>query len=277
MPRPPFPRRSNDEEDPTGIHDLLSSLPDPGPMPADLTRRISETLAREQQERGIATGPWVDRPPSKRFSTGKFIAGLAAAAAVTAVAAVGINAVGGMRSTTSSDSTQADLTQATQHRSGGGSPAPAPAAEQEGASAQGQGRAAVGGYQTAGILILTTGREYTSASLATRARDLIGLAGSPGESNASRSAAPQPTASWSAGPASDAAMASPHVVRDCLATQSIASAGEVVVDLAEFEGRPAAVVVTLNRGTRRAHVVSRDCGVGPKQRPMAGPVVLAGP
>ena len=35
------------EHDPTGMRALLSSLPDPGPMPEDLVARITAALAHE--------------------------------------------------------------------------------------------------------------------------------------------------------------------------------------------------------------------------------------
>lgn len=48
---------SSAEEDPTGIHDLLSSLPDPGPMPEFLSRRISDSLAHEAAVRSGRVAP----------------------------------------------------------------------------------------------------------------------------------------------------------------------------------------------------------------------------
>ena len=45
------------EDDPTGIRDLLSALPDPGPMPQDLVERIEARLAVEQVSRQQATVP----------------------------------------------------------------------------------------------------------------------------------------------------------------------------------------------------------------------------
>lgn len=39
------------EPDPTGMRALLASLPDPGPMPAEVTARITAALHREQQHR----------------------------------------------------------------------------------------------------------------------------------------------------------------------------------------------------------------------------------
>ena len=37
------------EHDPTGMRDLLASLPDPGPMPEDLVARIMAALAEESR------------------------------------------------------------------------------------------------------------------------------------------------------------------------------------------------------------------------------------
>lgn len=45
------------EDDPTGVRALLSSLPDPGPMPPELVERITASLAEEQQERVPTTAP----------------------------------------------------------------------------------------------------------------------------------------------------------------------------------------------------------------------------
>lgn len=45
------------EPDPTGMRALLASLPDPGPMPAEVTERITASLQRAQQHRLGAPGP----------------------------------------------------------------------------------------------------------------------------------------------------------------------------------------------------------------------------
>ncbi|WP_203230470.1 hypothetical protein, partial [Segeticoccus rhizosphaerae] len=46
---------SSPDEDPTGVRALLSSLPEPGPMPPELVARITASLEREQQERAHQT------------------------------------------------------------------------------------------------------------------------------------------------------------------------------------------------------------------------------
>jgi len=45
------PRPEDREDDPTGVRELLSALPDPGPVPEDLAARISASLDDLDQER----------------------------------------------------------------------------------------------------------------------------------------------------------------------------------------------------------------------------------
>jgi hypothetical protein len=45
------PPRQPDDVDPTGVRDLLAALPDPGPMPEDLVRRIEARLEVERASR----------------------------------------------------------------------------------------------------------------------------------------------------------------------------------------------------------------------------------
>ena len=69
------------ELDPTGIRHMLSSLPDPGPMPADLVDRINASIAHEESARGV-------RPvvvPLRRRSVWPKVAVAAAAVAVVGV------------------------------------------------------------------------------------------------------------------------------------------------------------------------------------------------
>lgn len=46
-----------EEHDPTGVRALLSSLPDPGPMPEHLVLRIQQSLEREQEHRQRGEDP----------------------------------------------------------------------------------------------------------------------------------------------------------------------------------------------------------------------------
>lgn len=85
--------RGSQEHDPTGVRNLLSSLPDPGPMPEDLVERITASLEREQQDRARQrdtsnVSPLTTaRSRRSRRSRPLLVAGIAAAGlAVVAVA-----------------------------------------------------------------------------------------------------------------------------------------------------------------------------------------------
>lgn len=61
-PHPPVPDRDDEDEvDPTGIRDLLRALPDPGPMPEELVRRIETRLAVELAHRA-PSHPFTETP-----------------------------------------------------------------------------------------------------------------------------------------------------------------------------------------------------------------------
>jgi len=78
------------EPDPTGVRALLAALPDPGPMPAEVTARITASLQRAQEQRNRASGatPAVSSLPQRRRSRAPHV--LAAAASVAAVALAGV-------------------------------------------------------------------------------------------------------------------------------------------------------------------------------------------
>ena len=86
------------EDDPTGMRALLSSLPDPGPMPDDLVARIQASLLSESRSRAAdaQTPHAIPQPPvapnrhgasipaSRKRPVGQWIFGLAAAGVVVA-------------------------------------------------------------------------------------------------------------------------------------------------------------------------------------------------
>lgn len=100
----PRPHRGpgTDEDDPTGIRDLLRTLPEPGPMPADLVERISARLSEEQEHRagrGAGAGglaPVVDLAEQRsRRRPGRTLAYLGVAAAGLLVATVAVGELAG--------------------------------------------------------------------------------------------------------------------------------------------------------------------------------------
>ncbi|GAA1171772.1 hypothetical protein GCM10009584_10870 [Ornithinimicrobium humiphilum] len=103
----PLPEREPEahEDDPTGIRALLSALPDPGPMPADLVERIEARLAVEQEHRTrSAAGGLAARSDSvidlaaerSRRRPGRTVAMLGVAAAGLLVATVTIGELAGV-------------------------------------------------------------------------------------------------------------------------------------------------------------------------------------
>lgn len=104
--------RNADDVDPTGIRDLLAGLPDPGPMPDDLVRRIEARLEVEQaarqhgaSARGRQADPVVDLAAERgRRRPARTLAWLGAAAAgLVATAAVVPQLVDGLGGTGSAD------------------------------------------------------------------------------------------------------------------------------------------------------------------------------
>ncbi|MGB7449764.1 MAG: hypothetical protein WA892_11640 [Ornithinimicrobium sp.] len=105
------PRREDPEADPTGVRELLSSLPDPGPMPDHVAARIAASLdeqARRQAGQPVppaadrAVTPVVGGPPRAagrpvldldrqpaRPRPAQWLSAVAAVAAVVAVGVVG--------------------------------------------------------------------------------------------------------------------------------------------------------------------------------------------
>ncbi|MGL5908914.1 MAG: hypothetical protein ACRCZP_02865, partial [Phycicoccus sp.] len=162
------------EHDPTGIRELLSRLPEPGPMPPDLVARISAALADESggvarlrpdsttassdlgtMPRSDRTGPDDDRTavlvPSRRPRWQV----LGAAAAVLAV--VGL---GGLVVSTMPGGIEASMGMSEDSAGSSGR------GQQLAPRGEAGGRAAIGGTD---VQVVTTGTAYTSAGLAEQA------------------------------------------------------------------------------------------------------------
>lgn len=100
------PTGDGDEVDPTGVRALLQGLSDPGPMPADLVRRIEARLEVEQEHRRSALSQGATRgrghsddvidlaAERSRRRPGRTLALLGAAAAGLVVTTVALNQVG---------------------------------------------------------------------------------------------------------------------------------------------------------------------------------------
>ncbi|QIM22401.1 hypothetical protein G7075_16770 [Phycicoccus sp. HDW14] len=283
------------EHDPTGMRALLGSLPDPGPMPADLVARIEAALAAEaaaaadtdldQALLAAAAPVRVDadaqRPgagalrPSedpdddlddrvvplrrRRRSSWHLVA--------VAAGVVGVLGIGGLVvETLRPGGLQASIGMAEDSASGADSAGGAAAPEAAGGGA----RTLFAEDGSLGVVVLGSGRRYTAAGLATEVRASLPWDGTGREPttapSGSESKGARPDRETAYGPLSSADGA-----RACAEGLGVPVADTVVVDLADVDGRAAAVLVaTTAEGKRRVWAVSRSCTAD-------APGVLTGP
>lgn len=223
------------ENDPTGMRDLLRSLPGPGPMPQDVADRITAAMAEEQHARDGADHDNVtpltrpERAAARSSAQRRWLraaGGLVAAAAVAAVAVVGVNSL-------RHDNAPTSAVPSTGHR--------------------------IGPDQLAGrVNVRTTGTNYSSGAFNTQAASM-----------ASGDASSVPDAALLA---EFGSLARPQAIAQC--ARSIGGAllddpSSVKVNLASFDGKPALIVVVTNKGKRSAFAVSSSCSEGAK--PYAAP------
>lgn len=140
-----------EEDDPTGIRDLLRTLPDPGPMPEDLVARISARLDAEEATRGRETGAGHPAPVADlaarrgRRRPGRSLAymGVAAAGLLVATVAVGELAGDGFLGGTAGLDSAAQVSTHSRGAADAGSEEDVTAAESEqGLAAEGEAGAA---------------------------------------------------------------------------------------------------------------------------------------
>ena len=240
------------EHDPTGMRALLAGLPEPGPMPDELVSRITAALAAEADS-GAQVVPLPRRSSRLRH--------LGVAAAV--VAAVGLGTYG-FAALQGGGLASLDAVAGRGDDSGG---------ETSGESMAGSGddsADAPSGPGTAlpvapapgsgDVVVVMSGTEYTDESLVTSARSVAEADLAP----LADLAAEAPTI----GP-----IGTPVGARSCADALGIPSSAGLLVDLAQVDGRPAAVVVAFETGGRTAYVVERSCTMG-TTGPVRGPVSL---
>ncbi len=231
---------------------LLRSLPEPGPLPADIARRIEAALEAEQLARGATPIPepeptlsssGADTLPLTPIESGRrrsgrpgrpgrssWLIGAAAAAGLVAVA------LGGSF---------------LQHRNAGTAAVPRLPDAVVGSAPSTD---PVGVQPTTGTLgehIYASRTAYSRTNLATMVATRFTTPGTPLHPLAGESPALGP-------------LASPTGVASCAGALSIPAGKVVMVDLATFEDQPAAVIVTSgqNAGTVDAYVVIRTCPAG---------------
>lgn len=250
---PPVPPadKGAPEHDPTGIRELLSALPDPGPMPADLVSRINASIAAEQSAReGAAVLPL--RP--RRW--GWQHVGVAAAAA--AILGFGLPALltgtgpgdvmaslsGGSAADSASGAAASRESGSDTNSGAGVAPRTQPStnADQRASGSLGQ------------VSLAASGTAYTAAALATQARSVPHSAGDS-------AAAPK---------ASRGAADTESGLRACLTAIGVQAWMPVRGDLATLDGAPAVVAVVSSDTGQTVYAVSPACDA-------THPLVLAGP
>lgn len=236
--RPRLPRRSSDD-DPTGIRELLASLPDPGPMPREVADRIALRLA---EEKSLPTRfDDITRSQDGR-PRARIVGWLAAAAAAVLVGTLGTSMLNRGSDPVPPSALGADFA-----RSPRSVASPSTAAGQSDAS-----------HPTAlpPIAIRRSGRTYTPADLATQATSLPALAESY-EAARLRPVEQEP-------------LTTREGVSACLQGIGVPPPKQVWVDLAHYGKTPAAVIVS-NEGPRTVvRVVELSCPQS--TRLLAGPL-----
>lgn len=233
------PRSSHDEsadDDPTGVRALLSALPDPGPMPADLVARITGSLQQEQEQRvrrssaasGIEEQETARPVPLVRRRNRLQIA-LGSLGAVAAAAVVGVVAVNLVHGGPSGSGSAAEMHSASSSAAAGAVP-------------QSKG-------STPAIRDLSSGRAYSTASFAKQAAAL---------------STPAKTSSGSPATARtfDRTI-SRFAMRSCVSAVE-AKTGQlapqsVVVDRATYNGTPALIMVLRRGKSALAYAVGTRC------------------
>ena len=224
---------SPDDDDATGVRALLSSLPEPGPMPAYLAERISASLAAEQSQRTDLSSSTSVTPllPTRRRRPGRLLFAIAGtAAAVVLIGAVGINQLSTNQPTAATDSAAAAITSGSR--------------EAGGAAPQAGDKAVAGeGLSQASIQIRLSAIRYTEADFVTQARTM--------RDATFDSIQPMATGVGVIGTAAG--------LSDCLTAIGAGGAQTVRADIALYDGHPAVIIVATTDGIPTAYAVGRDC------------------
>lgn len=283
MTRPLSRLRPSSDDDPTGMQQLLATLPDPGPMPPELIARITASLEREQDRRGPQApnvrplpprSGWRDGDQSGRGASRGLIVALSGAAAAAAVGGVVlINVLVPHRDADPSATAQLYVA-----APGAASPTttPAPNAQEPSpgravvlnpvatgsARANSEGGSGATPHAAQGTLDLhvqVSEHRYTRADLARAAGALWRSPSAP--------LAPLSAEAPGIGP-----LGTELGMTACLSALGL-DASRAVVDLAFYESAPAVVVVTDEGDGTQVRVVDRRCGAG-SATTLAGPLAV---
>lgn len=245
------------EHDPTGMRALLSSLPDPGPMPDDLVARISAALEAEAQRGDGIDELWAMRGGDSTASGADGPGGDPAAGSGqvvplrrrvrmrhlgVAAAVVGVLGLGGYLVQELPGGGVASMSSFGAADSGAGADSSAGSRAQsapEVAPAAGSGE----------VVVVMSGVDHESSRLEVTARQLD-------------DGTLDPIADLSAESPSLGPIATPVGARTCADALGIPSDAGILVDLSEVDGVSAAVLVVHADTGRSAWAVDRSCTTG---------------
>ncbi len=247
-----------DDDDPTGMRDLLRSLSDSGPMPDDLVARITSALADEQQARTVVP---LRRPMSGLRAWPRY----AAAAAVTGIALTG----GGIALRMLTDGS---VTSAASSAGRANTSEAAAASTGTRAFDSSSSSSPVASAAEAAPLPSVPGGALTQVTMSERVYAVDTLAEN---ARLALTSPAQVIRDFAAESPAIGPIGTPIGARDCASALGITATAAVLTDLGTSAGMPVALVVaTAPDGTRTAYLVERDCRLGHPGL-IAGPVSLA--
>ncbi|MDQ1538483.1 MAG: hypothetical protein QOE58_2876 [Actinomycetota bacterium] len=237
-PRTPTGSEPSRDDDLTGVRALLSSLPEPDPMPDHLVKRINASLAAEQAQRTASmseTRVSALLPTARRRRPRLLLVAAGAAAAVALISIVGSDML-----TTPGGTTTASRAGVARTSSAGEAES---SAQAQGPAADKAAKAASGA--TPPLAIGVSGTRYTRADFVKQARTL--------------QKAPLHSSSALLSGASYGPATSAPGLSQCLRAIGAAGADVVRADVALYEGRRAVIIVATTRGSSMAYAVGPAC------------------
>jgi hypothetical protein len=257
-PRTPAGSEPSRDEDSTGVRALLSSLPEPDPMPGHVVDRINTSLAAEQAERAARTSetsvtPLLSRV--RRRPARVLFATAGAAAAAVLIAALGSTLTSVQQSF---DTTAAG--RAAERAAAPSAPDPTGGSAQDlkrtrGTATAAPDAAAAPANPAAQVQLRQSEVDYTRASFVTQARN---LAQAPQFALADQT---PPRAAGSTGAMRAAEGAGTAAgLSGCLRAIGADRAQVVRADVSTYEGKPAVVIVATTKARTVAYAVEPRCG-----------------
>ena len=252
IPQGAEPPRDND---PTGVRALLSSLPQPDPMPEHLVERINASLAAEQAQRTgtMSSASVTPLPATDRLRRARLLLILGRAAAAVAIVAVVGTSLFVARQTSTSSTTASVATQAEAGARAAQAP-PNAAGEAQGPNLgsitpgdSNKGSSPRGASVAPPLTqIGLSGTRYTTAGFVMQAETLLHSAPGPIQPRLAQPPALGPAATTSG-------------LKDCLNALGAGGAQVVRADVATYQGQPALIIVATTNGASVAYAVGRRC------------------